>query len=356
MRTASGFGQGLGGQSGFGTSQASLQPAPAPSTADARPAAPSASPDPGAEPRIRLALDEGKNAILIQASPADYRRVVRVLNSLDVMPTQVLIEVTIAEVTLNDELKFGVRWYLQNHGSSYTFTDALSGSVNSVFPGFSYALALTNVTATINALNQVTDVNVISSPSLTVMDHKTAVLQIGDEVPISTGTAVSTIAAGAPIVSAISYKDTGVILAMTPRINASGRILLDLEQEVSTVVPTTSSGIDSPTIRQRRIRTSVVVNNGEALALGGLIQNNQTLSRTQIPVIGDIPVIGNAFKGKDNQLNRTELIIVITPHLMRSVNEARLVTDDFRRELATFSVPPLRPTTDIPRALRRTVE
>ena len=197
------------------------------------------------------------------------------------MPTQVLIEVTIAEVTLNDQLKFGVRWFLQNNGSSVTFTDAISGSVKSVFPGFSYALALTNVTAAINTLNQITDVNVISSPSLTVMDHKTAVLQIGDEVPITTGTAVSTIAAGAPIVSSVSYKDTGVILAMTPRINASGRILLDLEQEVSTVVPTTSSGIDSPTIRQRRIRTSVVVNNGEALALGGLIQNNQTLARTQ---------------------------------------------------------------------------
>jgi general secretion pathway protein D len=274
----------------------------------------------------------------------------------DVMPTQVQIEVTIAEVTLNDQLKFGVRWFLQNNGSSVTFTDAISGSVRSVFPGFSYALSLANVTAAINALNQVTDVNVISSPSLTVMDHKTAVLQIGDEVPITTGTAVSTIAAGAPIVSSVSYKDTGVILAMTPRINASGRILLDLEQEVSTVVPTTSSGIDSPTIRQRRIRTSVVVNNGEALALGGLIQNNQTLGRTQIPIVGDIPLIGNAFKSKDNQLNKTELIIVITPHLMRNLSEARMVTDDYRRELETFSAPPLRPTTNIPRAVQRTFD
>src|SRR5262249_53878028 len=151
--------------------------------------------------------------------------------------------------------------------------------------------------------------------------------------------------------SSVSYKDTGVILAMTPRINASGRILLDLEQEVSTVVPTTSSGIDSPTIRQRRIQTSVVVNNGEALALGGLIQNNQTLSRTQIPAAGDTPPIGSASKSKATHHNNTELIIVITPPLMRNVNEARLVPDDSRRELETFSAPPLRPSHNIPRAV-----
>lgn len=345
------------GQMGFGAMRTGLQQAAAAASPEPRSPAPQpGSSDPAAEPRIKLALDEGKNAILIEASPADYRRVRGVLQSLDVMPPQVLIEVTIAEISLNDELKFGLRWFLQNHGSTYTFTDDVTGAVSSVFPGFSYALTLSNVAATLNALNQITDVNVVSSPSLTVMDQKTAMLQIGDEVPISTGSAVSTLTTGAPIVNSISYKDTGVILAMTPRINNSGRILLDLEQEVSTVVPTTTSGIDSPTIRQRRVQTSVVVNNGDSLALGGLIQDSQTLTRTQMPVLGDIPLIGNAFKNKDNQHAKTELIIVITPHLMRNLNEARLVTDDFRHELATFDPPPLHPSEDVRRTLRRTLE
>jgi general secretion pathway protein D len=342
--------QASGSRSTFG---ASATPPPMPETS---PGAQAAGTDSAEEPRIKIALDEGKNAILIQSSAADYRRVMRVLGTLDVMPTQVQIEVTIAEVSLNDDLKFGLRWYLQSRNSATTFTDAASGAVNSVFPGFSYALTLANVSATLNALNQITDVNVISSPSLTVMDNKTAVLQIGDQVPISTQSAVSVLVTGAPVVNTISYKDTGVILSMTPRINSSGRVLLDLEQEVSSVAPTTSSGIDSPTIRQRRVKTSVVVNNGEALALGGLMQDNKTLTRTQIPIIGDIPLIGNAFKSKDNQVTKTELIIVITPHLMLNLNEARLVTDEYRRELTSFSPPILKPSHNLRQTVRRTFE
>jgi general secretion pathway protein D len=295
------------------------------------------------EARIKVAADEAKNAILIEASPNDYRRMMRVIGSLDVMPNQVLLEATIAEVTLTDELKFGVRWHLQSSDqkANSTFTDDASGAVASVFPGFSYALTTANIGVTLNALNQITDVNVISSPSLTVMDNRTAILQVGDQVPITTSSAVNVIGTGTgvPIVNSISYRDTGVILAMTPRINQSGRVLLDIEQEVSTVAPTTSSNIDSPTFRQRRVKTSVAVNNNETLVLGGLIQDNKTVSRTQVPVLGDIPIIGNAFKTKDNSINKTELIIVITPHVMRGVSEARQVTDEFRRELS-ISVPP----------------
>jgi general secretion pathway protein D len=308
------------------------------------------------EPAIKIVVDEGKNAILIEASPANYRRVLRALQKLDVVPKQVLIEATIAEISLNDELKFGLRWFLNHGGSSFTFSDAVSGAVGSVFPGFSYALNLTNVTATLNALNDITNVNVISSPSLTVMDNKTAVLQIGDQVPITTQSAISTSVPNAPIVNSISYKDTGVILSITPRINDSGKILLDLEQEVSTVAATTTSGIDSPTIRQRRIKTSVVVKDGEALALGGMIQDSKTVARTQIPILGDIPLVGNAFKHKDNQVNKTELIIVLTPHLMRDFNEARRVTEEYRQELATYAPSPLRDGRTIDQAARRTFE
>jgi general secretion pathway protein D len=333
-------GFGLGGPGRMPGNQSPLGQAPNPqqSAPVSDPAVTSAIPgagaDPMREPRIRIGIDEGKNAILIHATPVDYRRVMRFIGSLDVMPKQVLIEATIAEVTLTDELKFGVRWYLQNRNAGYTFTDDVSGALGSVFPGFSYALAIKSLSSTLNALNSVTDVNVISSPSLTVMDNKTAMLQIGDEVPITTQSAVSVLTAGAPIVNSVSYKDTGIILAMTPRINASGRILLDVEQEVSTVATTTTSGIDSPTIHKRRVRTSVVVNNGEALALGGLIQENKTVSRNQTPILGDIPFLGTAFRQKDSQLGKTELIIIIIPHLMRNRQEARQVTEEFRRELS----------------------
>jgi general secretion pathway protein D len=191
-----------------------------------------------------------------------------------------------------------------------------------------------NLAGSLNALNAITNVNVISSPSLTVAANKTAMLQVGDQVPITTQSAVSVLTTGAPLVNSVSYRDTGVILSITPRINKSGRVLLDIEQEVSSVVPTTSSEINSPTIRQRRVRTTVMLNDGEGLALGGMMQTNKSVANTQIPIIGDLPLLGNAFKQKDNQIGKTELIIIITPHVIRNLDEARAVTDEFRRELS----------------------
>jgi general secretion pathway protein D len=356
-----GMGQGGMGQSGIGA-QPRLQQAAAPSGHRGSGATIQAGRDEATgEPRIKVAADEAKNAILIEASPADYRRIMRVIGTLDVMPNQVLLQATIAEVTLNDDLKFGVRWQLlsSDNKSSYTFTDAASGSLASVFPGFSYAVTATNIAGTLNALNQITDVNIVSSPSLTVMDNKTALLQIGDQVPITTSSAVNVLGgagAGFPIVNSISYRDTGVILAMTPRINQSGRVLLDIEQEVSSVAPTTSSGIDSPSFRQRRVRTSVAVANNETLVLGGLIQDSKTESRTQVPILGDLPLIGNAFKQKGNTIGKTELVIMITPHVMRSVSEARQVSDEFRRELSIVLPPAVRQLRNLGGTVRRTLE
>jgi general secretion pathway protein D len=311
---------------------------------------------PGGEPRIRLATDGPKNAILIEAAPADYRRIMKVISALDVMPNQVMIETTIAEVTLNDDLQMGVRWYFQNKHNNATFTDAADGTVGSVFPGFSYALTAANIKVTLNALSQITNVNVVSSPSLTVMDNSTAVLQIGDQVPITTQSATSVLTTGAPIVNSITYKDTGVILTITPRINESGRVLLEIEQEVSSVANTTSSNIDSPTIKQRRVKTEVVVNNGEALALGGMIQENKTVAGTQIPILGEIPILGNAFKQKDNSIGKTELIIVITPRVIRSLEEARRVTETYREEFERQVRADRNPRRNLERDARRLLE
>jgi len=223
---------------------------------------------------------------------------------------------------------------MQKKNAGYTFSDAASGAISSVFPGFSYALTAANIASTLDTLNQITHVNIVSSPSLTVMDNKPAVLQIGDQVPITTQSATGVLTAGAPIVNSVSYKDTGVILSITPRINESGRVLLDIEQEVSSVAQTTSSNIDSPTIRQRKIKTTVVVNNNDALVLGGMIQDSRSVSRSQLPIIGDLPLLGSLASNKDNAIVKTELIILIRPHVIRNLDEARYITDEYRRYMA----------------------
>lgn len=294
---------------------------------------------PAGQPRIKVVADASQNALLILASRDDYKRVARVIANLDVIPNQVLIEATIAEVTLNDDLKFGVRWFFQNQrgNQSATFSSAIDGALSSVFPGFSYVFRAASTQVTLNALNGVSRVNVLASPSLMVLDKKTATLQIGDQVPVTTQSAVSVLTPGAPVVNSVSYKDTGVILNITPRINEAGRVLLDIEQEVSSVQRTTTSGIDSPTFSRRRVRTTVIVNDGEGITLGGLIQDKTSRVATQVPVLGDIPLLGNAFKDKQDLVEKTELVIMLTPRVVRDFNEARAVTDEYRRKVESFA-------------------
>ena len=164
-----------------------------------------------------------------------------------------------------------------------------------------------------------------------MLDNKTATLQVGDQVPISTST--GTQVAGAPVINSVAYRDTGVILGITPHINESGRVILDIEQEVSSVSQTTSSNIDSPTIQQRKVKTTVVLNDNEALALGGLIQNKRTIAKDQIPILGDLPLVGNAFKSKDDTSVKTELVILIVPRVIRSLGEAAAISAEFREKL-----------------------
>ncbi|MDR7039560.1 MULTISPECIES: type II secretion system secretin GspD [Methylobacterium] len=309
------------------------------------------------EPRIKIVADPSQNALLILAAESDYRRVERVLANLDVLPNQVLIEATIAEVQLNDDLRLGVRWFFQNRNGSRsgTFSDLVSGAVGSAFPGFSFVARAAGGQVTLNALNDVTRVDVLASPSLMVLDRRTAVLQIGDQVPIQTQSAQSILTPGAPVVNSIAYKDTGVILSVTPRVSESGRVLLDIEQEVSTVQRTTSSNIDSPSFGRRKVRTTVVVNNGESITLGGLIQDRTTIGETRVPVLGDLPIIGNAFKEKQNLVEKTELIIMLTPRVVRDLNEAAAVTDEYRNRVR--SVMPTRdPVQRLMTNVKRSIE
>jgi general secretion pathway protein D len=292
---------------------------------------------------ISVVADETNNTVVISATPSEIRRVRQILAQIDVQPNQVLLEATIAEVTLNDDLKFGVRWFFEHGGSEFRLTDSAVGAIAPVFPGFSYFLNLTNIKVALNALASVTNVNVVSSPSLMVLDNKKAVLQIGDEVPIATQSAVGVLTPDAPIVNAISFRNTGVILSITPRIADNGRVLLDIEQEVSDVKETTTSGIDSPTISQRRIKTTVTVNNGETIVLAGLMQDRATRDRGQVPIMGDIPILGNAFKNKQDTIQRTELLIAITPHVVKDDAQAGQIAAEFRDRM-NFNTRPQRET------------
>ena len=280
-----------------------------------------------------VVADIENNALLIQTTARDYERIEQILAKVDVLPTQVMLEAVIAEVTLNDDLKYGLRWFFENGGMKISVTDVAKGVAAATLPGFNWSYATDNIQVTLNALSSITDVNVISAPTIMALNNQKAVLQVGDQVPIATRQVVDQTIGSSPVVS-VEMKDTGVILTVTPRINNAGRVMLDIEQEVSNVTKTTSSGIDSPTIQQRKIQTRVLVNDGESLALGGLIQSRNNVDRTQVPILGDIPIIGNVFKQKTDSIGRTELIIFIRPHVVRDINEAREVTDEFRGKIS----------------------
>jgi general secretion pathway protein D len=265
------------------------------------------------------------------------------LKRLDILPLQVLIEATIAEVTLNDQLNYGLQWFFQNGNHSLSLSRAATGQVLPIFPGFDYLFASPNARVVLNLLSEVTTVNVLSAPQLMVLDHQTATLQVGDEVPIAVQQARSVTNPDAPIVNSISLRDTGVILKVTPRVNASGMTILEVEQEVSDVARTTTSSIDSPTIQQRRIRSVVSVADGESVALGGLIRDNHSTSKEGIPYLSSIPVVGALFSGNTRTKNRTELLILMTPRVVRNPTDARSVTDELRRRLTAPQFAPPAP-------------
>lgn len=282
---------------------------------------------------VSVFADEANNSLIVLATPQQLRGVRRVVETLDAMPNQVLLEAMIAEVRLSDELRFGLNWAVESGEFDFAFSEFATGAVTSTFPGFSVLFSGRDARAALNAVSSVTDVNVISSPSLMVLDNRTAILQVGDQVPIITQSSVSVLDPDAPIVNSVTLRDTGVILRVTPRVNDSGLVVLDVEQEVSDVVETVSSGIDSPTIQQRRLQTSVVVRDGETVALGGLIRDRESLGTSGIPVLSRIPGIGAAFRSNNQRQERTELIVLITPRVVRDVAEARSVTDELRRRI-----------------------
>lgn len=300
----------------------------------------------GGQDHTTITADEVNNAIVVFATPRNYALIEDALRKLDVAPMQVMIDASVSEVTLNHALQYGIQWSFQSGPNSAALTQGTTSVPVQNFPGFSYLYSGANVKATLNALATVTDVNVLSAPQLMVLNNHTATIDVGDEVPISTGTAVSTETASAPIVNSIDYRETGIILKITPRVNSSGLVLLDIAQEVSDVLPVSEtqvnsgSGIVSPTFEERKISTSVAVQDGETVALGGLIKNEVQKGRSTIPLLGAIPVIGHLFGDTTGALMRTELIVLLTPHVVRTPVDARAVTEELRSKIEMAAPPP----------------
>jgi general secretion pathway protein D len=280
----------------------------------------------------RVAADDSRNALVVRAPRAQHAEIEGLLRELDSPSRQVLLEATIAEVTLNDRLDIGTRWFFENGNFDFRYSDQ-AGAVAGNDTGFTAVFGTNSANVALSALAAVTDVKIISAPTLMVIDNKEGILQIGDQVPIVTSQSQDQ-TANAPILTQVEYRDTGIILRVRPRIGAGGRVTLEISQEVSDVAETSTSGIDSPTIRQRKVQTSVSLVDGQTLALGGLVQESDRVTRSEVPGLGKVPVVGNLFRNKDSRRGRTELLILIRPRVILSDDDANSATSYWRTKLS----------------------
>jgi general secretion pathway protein D len=309
---------------------------------------------------VRITPDTVNNTLLIYADQANYRIIESTLIQIDQPQLQVAIDATIAEVTLNNTLSYGVQAYLTsrnvglkpNTGSILntqataaptTITDPTTGAatvagsltnafINRAFPGFNFLIGSeTQPSLILDALHAVTSVKVLSNPSLVVINNQVATLQVGDVVPVSTGSA-TVLTTNNTVVNTIDYRNTGIILRVSPRISVNGNVRLDVEQEISNV-PAASANSLTPTVSERRVKSQISVANGQTVLLAGLISEQQNGTRSALPVLDQIPGLGDAFGHQSNTTQRTELIIFIRPQIIRDGSDAQVVAEELRSKL-----------------------
>ena len=281
---------------------------------------------------VRVVADEQKNAILVMASAEEYRIIESALRRLDTLPLQVIIEVSIIDVILTDDLQYGVEWYFKNtiDGKSGSGGLNFGSAVTPSAIGFSYSLVDSDglVRAVLNALAEESKINVISSPSLMVLDNNTAEIQVGNQQPIQTESVI----VDGEIVESIEYKDTGVKLEVTPNVNPGGLVTMTVSQEVTDV-----GEIDDATgqrsFLQRLVNSTVAVKNGQTIVLGGLITENDTVTESGIPVLYKIPVVGKLFGSTISNNTRNELLILLTPRVVEKPKDASGVLDEYRESM-----------------------
>ncbi len=290
---------------------------------------------------VRVVADEKRNALLIRAPRTEYRRIEQALRELDKAPSQVLIEASIVEVSLTGNLQYGVEWFVQNSLSGGREGQALlnlnkTGDIGPKQPGFSYTILNKAgvVRATLNALAEKSQVRLLSSPSVLVLNNHNATIQVGQQQPIKSSTSVTT---GNLVTESIVYKDTGVMLSVTPSVNAGGLITLDISQQVTDV-----GDLDTATGQRafltRQIQTRVAVRSGEPIVLGGLIRENDTTGRSGVPLLSSIPVVGALFGNTTNNNNRTELLVLMTPRALEDDDALRSASAEMRQRMRSMSL------------------
>ncbi len=290
-----------------------------------------------ARERVRISTDPVNNSLIIQSTPQQYAEIARTLKELDVIPRQVMIEARVYEVTLTGTLSFGISYFLEQRSTaerkplaSFSEEKALQASVGTLVGHTRELLTF------LNASENRSRVRVLSAPTVLAMDNSDAKIQVGSEVPILTSQAVvGGVAVGATNLfsNTITNRDTGIILTVVPRITSTGLVSLKITEEISEAEPPPAGTIQSPSFRKRSISTRAVAGDGETIALGGLIQQSITTTRNRIPLLGDIPVLGALFGNTSYSKTRTELIVVLTPHIVKDVEAARGAARELREGL-----------------------
>ena len=321
----------------------------------------------GALPRgvftnVRITANLADNSLVIYSTQEDYRVIERSIRELDRPQMQVAIDATIAEVTLTDQFQFGIQSFLTSKnlglgtdkgsglytpnataGGTTTTTDPTTGIqtvvqqafLQRVLPGYNLLLGHeAQPTVILNALSKLTDVKVLSAPSLVVMDNQPALLQVGNEIPLSTGSA--TVLTGSnTIVNTIERRNIGVILKVWPRVRANGAIQLEIEQEISNVANPNDTSL-TPTLTQRRVRSTVAIQSGQTVLLGGLISEQSNDTKTGVPGLREIKYLGDLLGNTSRDKQRQEIIIFVRPRLIRNSVDAESVAEEFRDRLETM--------------------
>jgi general secretion pathway protein D len=277
---------------------------------------------------IKITADEVRNALIIKASPRDYQVVERVLAKLDVLPRQVLIEVTIAEITLDDSTQLGVEWEFGK--GTGTIDTNFAASVGNA--GLKYALGVTDKWyAALSALASKNKVNILSSPSVLASDNKEARIDITTEIPVASSEYLYSQTSNNVSQTSIQYRDTGVILSVVPHINERGLVTMEIAQEVSEKADNVQvGGKDYPSFFKRAVETSLTVQHGQTIVIGGLIKETSSKGTSGLPWLVNVPIIRYLFGTDKDSISKTELIILITPHVITSLEDVDSVTDDFK--------------------------
>ena len=337
----------LGGFGGGGSlsSAASSTAAPVGSPTESVPASPGGNAAPqGTEDQLRIGVDKETNTLLIFSPPPRLIQIQRILNEIDRPARQVFIEASILEVTLGKDSKFGIDWAAISDRLRASSVNNTTGNVSASFPGFSVTYLGNDVAAAVKALSSQSGLAVISAPKIIALDNHTARLQIGDQVPVVVQSQQSTSTSNANLVSTVDYRSTGVILTVTPHITGDDQLLVDVSQEVSSVAKTSTSGIDSPTIQQRRFESSLILYDGGVVALGGLISSTKSLSDSGVPGLKDVKGLGALFRTSGRSQSRSELIVLLRAKIISDRTAAGQTMADLAADMHELQIRGMLPT------------